>query len=136
MQILNNYQINSTAFTGQIITKGPWPENLRKAFENSPKVKELADGASDVVAHIKKYVVSDREGFNNRDHSPGEKLYRISISFVDNNWYSRLADTLKIIPRIKLTSNYHRENSMIKLLDSAIQNKFLSRYFESNHPNH
>lgn len=113
---------NQQAFTGRIIVKGKWTEELKDAFFKSPAINELASGNKDVIGRL----ISKSAPSDDYNHTWGEPLFKLSLemkspkSSLKERVKSMLGLSRKVINRY-----YHSEYGMINIMKN-ISNKTLN----------
>lgn len=126
MNITPIASVQSQTFTGKIITKGKWPENLKKSFVESETLNRFVNETNqDVVGRIKRKKAPAGD-FN---HTIGEPLFKINLNIRKPNesFIDRIKELLKLKSGCSLTKKYHSnfgtedlmERRLSKILDKT-----------------
>ena len=130
MNILPINETTTTNFKARIITKGNWTPNLATQFTQNTEVSKLSAGGYDLIARMK----SKRASIFDKHHHLNEKLYKLVISAIPEKptFLDKCKNALGLLPTISVTNLYHRERSLMRLMDSRINAKEYSRDLDIN----
>lgn len=104
---------NQQAFTGRIIVKGKWTEELKDAFFKSPAINELASGNKDVIGRL----VSKTAKKNDYNHTWGETLFKLSLEMKSPKpSLKERAKSMLGLSRKIINKYYHSEYSMSSII--------------------
>lgn len=108
---------NTPNFEGRIITKGAWTNTLREQFEHNPEIIKLAAGEKDIIGNM-----SSRIARSSVHHSGGEELFKLTLKAAPSKMTlkEKIKDFFGFLPIINITANYHRENSMLRIMQERI----------------
>ena len=124
---MNILPVNETTtnFKGCIIAKGNWTPKLAIKFAQNAEVSKLSAGGYDLIARMK----SKRASIFDKHHHRNEKLYKLVISAMPEKptFWDKCKNALGLLPTVSVTRLYHRERSLMRLMDSRINAKEYSR---------
>ncbi len=112
---------NNPAFSGKVITKGPWTDKLKDAFLNSKGINELASGDKDVIGRL----ICKAASKDDYNHMWGEPVFKLSIEM--QNSKPSLTERIKSMLRISrqtVNKYYHKESSLAEKI-SSMSKEFL-----------
>ena len=121
---------NTPAFNGRIITKGvDWTPRLKKAFQNSKAVKDLASGEKDVIGRLK----TSFANYDDVNHYPDEELFRLSIEMKDPkaSFMEKVKSFLGLNKRY-VNTHSHSEGGMVRIL-KGIKSNVLEKLVNKKH---
>ena len=119
---MNINTINSTNpnFNGRILTKGRWPEGLKKSFLENPEVNKIAQEAKyDIIGKMS----SMRAKRNDFKHYYGEPLFKLTLIAKKENptFIDKVKAFIGLLPKVKITRNYHCESSMESIMSKRLK---------------
>lgn len=119
---MNINTINSTNpnFNGRILTKGRWPERLKKSFLENPEVNKVAQETKyDIIGKMS----SMRAKRSDYNHYYREPLFKLTLIAKEENptFIDKVKAFIGLLPEVKITHNYHRESSMESIMNRRLQ---------------
>lgn len=105
-------------FKACVISKGNWTPHLAINFAVNSEVNKLSSGNYDVIAEMH----HKKAGAKDINHSEGENLYKLSIRSIPTQptWFDKLKERLGLLPKVNVTRHFHREDSLISIMDLKI----------------
>ncbi len=112
-----NTNSDKTAFCGKLIKVNgqKWVDGVFDAImmSESPSLGRLLQG-HDIYLRQRAKTVKKYDGV----HYEGQRVYQIVASIVkENSVIGRIADSLHLVPRRKVTQNYHADYNLSKYMD-------------------
>lgn len=117
IQPINNATPN---FNGKLITKGAYTKNLKQLIIENQTLNSIVKNSDyDVVAKMSSKKASTRD----LSHIPGEELFQLSIYTYKSTFFNKLKSKLGLLSKVseqKITQSYHKEKSMLGILEDRL----------------